>query len=121
MKKHGYNAILDINDTRYSGYKKISKEPTIFFGDDKWDKISNKKLSDAEISNNAVKFAQEFIAKNTLKEVSAYTAAGIAAKTASDQQAIKRYLDEHPNSELSRKEILKVVKGSNKSSKSRKQ
>lgn len=121
MKKHGYNAILDINDTRYSGYKKISKEPTIFFGDDKWDKISNKKLSDAEISNNAVKFAQEFIAKNTLKEVSAYAAAGIAAKTASDQQAIKRYLDEHPNSELSRKEILKVVKGSNKSSKSRKQ
>ena len=23
LKKHGYNAILDINDTRYSGYKKI--------------------------------------------------------------------------------------------------
>ena len=38
MKKHGYNAILDINDTRYSGYKKVSKSPTIFFGDDKWEK-----------------------------------------------------------------------------------
>lgn len=67
-----------------------------------------------------MKFAQEFMAKNALKEVSAYAAVGIAAKTVSDQQAIKRYLDEHPNSELSRKEILKVVKGSNKSSKSRK-
>ena len=39
MKKHGYNAILDINDTRYSGYKNISKSPTIFFGDDKWEKF----------------------------------------------------------------------------------
>ena len=46
MKKHGYNAILDINDTRYSGYRTISKSPTIFFGNDKWDKISSRKLSD---------------------------------------------------------------------------
>lgn len=120
MKKHGYNAILDINDTRYSGYKKISKNPTIFFGDDKWSKISSRKLSDAEISSNAVKFAQGFLAKNTLKEVGVYAGVYAWGKTASDQQAIKRYLDEHPNSELSRKEILKVVKGSNKSSKSRK-
>ena len=42
LEKRGYNAVLDINDTRYSGYKKISKSPTIFFGDGKWEKIGNK-------------------------------------------------------------------------------
>lgn len=120
MKKHGYNAILDINDTRYSGYKKISKDPTIFFGDDKWDKISSKKLSDTEITDNAMKFTKGFLAKNALEEVGIYAGLFAGAKVASDQEVVKAYLDEHPNSELSRKEILKAVKGSNESSKSRK-
>lgn len=109
VKKHGYNAILDINDTRYSGYKKISKSPTIFFGDDKWEKISSKQLSDTEIDNNAVKFTKGFIAKYQGKQL-AKLAGGVAAGVAvSDQMKIKRYLREHPNSKLSRKEILKTV------------
>lgn len=69
MKKHGYNAILDINDTRYSGYKKISKNPTIFFGDDKWEKISSRKLSDTEIDANIVKYGYGLIAKQGLKRL----------------------------------------------------
>lgn len=117
MKKHGYNAILDINDTRYSGYKKISKDPTIFFGDDKWEKISSKKLSDTEITDNAIKYTKGFLAKNALKEVGIYAGLFAGAKVSSDQEVVKKYLDEHPNSELSRKEILKAVKGSNESRK----
>lgn len=109
MKKHGYNAILDINDTRYSGYKKISKSPTIFFGNDKWDKISSRKLSDTEINQNAMKFAREYIAKNAAKSLGIYAGVIGGVKTVNDQMAIKRYLDEHPNSKLSRKEILKIV------------
>lgn len=110
VKKHGYNAILDINDTRYSGYKKISKSPTIFFGDDKWEKVSSRKLSDSEINNNAVKFATEFLAKNAAKKLGIYAAVGVGVKTASDQATVKQYLDEHPNSKLSRNEILKLAK-----------
>lgn len=109
MKKHGYNAILDINDTRYSGYKKISKSPTIFFGDDKWEKISSRKLSDTEIDENAKKFVIGYIAKNQGKSI-AKVAGVLAGAVAIDKQtAVNQYIKEHPNTKLSREEILKRV------------
>lgn len=52
LNKKGYNAILDINDARYSGYKNIAKSPTIFFGKDKWEKIGSTKLSETKIDTN---------------------------------------------------------------------
>ena len=111
MKKHGYNAILDINDTRYSGYKKISKSPTIFFGDDKWDKISNNKLSDVEIDSNDVKYTYGLLAKLLAKKI-AIGAGGIAGINAiTDQVAVEKYLKEHPKSKLSRQEILELTRG----------
>ena len=106
MKKHGYNAILDINDTRYSGYKNISKSPTIFFGDDKWEKISNKKLSDTEIDANVAKYAYGLIAKQGAKNVAKIAGVAIGAKAVSDQAAVADYLKKHPRTKLSRKEIL---------------
>ena len=111
MKKHGYNAILDINDTRYSGYKKISKSPTIFFGDDKWEKISNKKLTDTEIDSNVVKYTYGLIAKQGAKRI-AIGAGGIAGINAiTDQVVVEKYLKEHPKSKLSRQEILERYRG----------
>lgn len=110
LEKRGYNAILDINDTRYSGYKSISKSPTIFFGDSKWEKIGSKQLSDTEIDNNVVKYSYSLLAKNLGKESVEVAAAVGVAKNVSDSQAINRYLDEHPNSKLSRKEILEAVR-----------
>ena len=106
MKKHGYNAILDINDTRYSGYKKISKSPTIFFGDDKWEKISNKKLSDAEIDSNVSKYTYGLIAKQGAKNVAKIAGVVVGANAISDQAAVADYLKKHPRTKLSRKEIL---------------
>ena len=111
MKKHGYNAILDINDTRYSGYKKISKNPTIFFGNDKWEKISSKKLSDVEIDSNDVKYVYGLLAKRLAKKI-AIGAGGIAGINAiTDQVVVERYLKEHPKSKLSRQEILELTRG----------
>ena len=106
MKKHGYNAILDINDTRYSGYKKISKSPTIFFGDGKWEKISNKKLSDVEIDSNVSKYAYGLISKQGAKNVAKIAGVVVGAKAISDQAAVADYLKKHPRTKLSRKEIL---------------
>ena len=106
LKKHGYNAILDINDTRYSGYKKISKSPTIFFGDDKWEKISNKKLSDAEIDSNISKYTYGLIAKQGAKNVAKIAGVVVGAEAISDQAAVADYLKKHPRTKLSRKEIL---------------
>ena len=110
MRKHGYNAILDINDARYSGYKKIAKSPTIFFGDAKWEKISSRKLSDQEIDSNSMKYLKEYVGKHLLKSVGVYGGAIAGATAISNQAAIKRYLDKHPNSKLSRKEILELVR-----------
>ena len=109
MKKHGYNAILDINDTRYSGYKKISKSPTIFFGDDKWEKISNRKLSDTEIDTNVAKYASGFVLKQGAKKIAKITGLVVGAKAISDQAAVEKYLKEHPKSKLSRQEILALT------------
>lgn len=109
MKKHGYNAILDINDTRYSGYKQISKDPTIFFGDDKWEKISNRKLSDTEIDENVQKFTSDYLIKNLGKSIAKVSGVAAASKTIIDQSSIDQYIKEHPNTRLSRKEILKRV------------
>lgn len=110
LEKRGYNAILDINDTRYSGYKGIAKSPTIFFGNDGWEKIGSRKLSDTEIDNNARKYGLGLIAK-TLGKQTLGVAAGVGvAKNISDSQKIEMYLDEHPNSKLSRKEILEAVR-----------
>ena len=109
MKKHGYNAILDINDTRYSGYKQISKDPTIFFGDDKWEKISNEKLSDTEINENVQKFMSDYSIKNLGKSIAKASGVVAASKAIIDQSSIDQYIKEHPNTRLSRKEILKRV------------
>ena len=109
MKKHGYNAILDINDTRYSGYKQISKDPTIFFGDDKWEKFSNRKLSDTEINENVQKFMSDYSIKNLGKSIAKASGVVAASKAIIDQSSIDQYIKEHPNTRLSRKEILKRV------------
>lgn len=110
MKKHGYNAILDINDTRYSGYKKVSKSPTIFFGDDKWEKISSRKLSDTEIDENVQKFAIGYLAKNQGKSIAKIVGAVAGIKALDDQSSVKQYIKAHPNTKLSREEILERVK-----------
>lgn len=109
LEKRGYNAVLDINDTRYSGYKDIAKSPTIFFGDGKWEKIGNKKISDIKIDENRVKYSLAILAKRFGKQAATSAAAVGVGKSISDSKKIDKYLAEHPNSELSRKEILELV------------
>lgn len=110
LEKYGYNALLDINDTRYSGYKNIAKSPTIFFGKDVVEKVGSTKLSDVEIDKNLQKYTYEILAKAAGKTVAKYTAEYAVVKSISDEQKIRDYLKKHPNSELSKKEILKAVK-----------
>ena len=106
LKSKGYNAILDINDTRYSGYKKISKDPTIFFSSDSFQKISSKKLSDQEIIDNANKYTVSLLTKNMLKKYGSIVVGSAAYNQLRNQIAVEQYLKEHPNSKLSDKEIL---------------
>lgn len=110
LQKKGYNAILDINDTRYSGYKGTAKSPTIFFGDDKWEKIASTKLSDVEIESNAVNYGLKLIAKQSAKKTATLAGGYMLLGSVANQKAIERYLDEHPNSKLSDREILDIVR-----------
>lgn len=112
LKKNGYDAILDINDTRYSGYKNIAKSPTIIFGNDKIKKISGKRIDESDIKSNALKYMAGYNAKALAKKAATYGGAFAIAKRVSNQRKIDKYLDEHPNSKLSDKEILEVVNAS---------
>lgn len=109
LEKNGYNALLDINDTRYSGYKGIAKSPTIFFGRDAVEKIGSRKLSDAEIDENVKKYTKELIAKSLAKTAAQYTAGVAVVQSISNEQKVRDYLKKHPNSALSREEILKIT------------
>ncbi len=114
LEKHGYNALLDINDTRYSGYKNIAKSPTIFYGKDVVEKVGTKKLSDFEMISNYSDYLTKRALQSLGKTSAKYGAAYAVSKTVSDDRKIKKYLDEHPNSQMSRKEILKTVNGEKK-------
>lgn len=114
LEKQGYNTLLDINDTRYSGFKGIAKSPTIFYGKDVVEKVGSTKLSDVDIDENYAKYLTEYSLKQAGKQVAVYGASMAVGKTVSDDVKIKRYLNEHPNSEMSREEILKTVNGEKK-------
>lgn len=113
MEKKGYNAILDINDTRYSGYKGTAKEPTIFFGDAKWEKISGKKISEVDIDKNAEKYVMNnVLPKKVAKSLTPYVAIGAGAgayNEVNNSKIIDNYLKNHPNSKLTDDQILKVA------------
>lgn len=108
LKKKGYGAILDINDKRYSGYSKISKSPTIFF-DDHLKKIESIKISDADIDKNNAKYIQGYLLKNGAKQIAGIAGGYGLYKEITNTRKVDKYLKEHPDSKLSRKEILKVV------------
>ena len=73
------------------------------------EKVGSTKLSDEEINENVQKYAKEILAKYAGKTVAEYAAGYAVVKTISDEQQIREYLKEHPDSELSKKEILKTV------------
>ena len=125
LKDAGYDAILDTNDLKYSGYR--AKRPVIIFnGAEKLSVISSKKLSDVEIDKDAQKATLKLIraasreyAANNAKELASTVgapvsvgAAGIgiakASEKRSENQIVQQYRKEHPNTKLSYMEILRM-------------
>lgn len=105
LKKQGINAIQDVNDKKYSGYK--SKAPIITF-DGKYE-YSKRLMSEEEIKKNKDKAMALVLAPSAVKVGAAYTSA-FAAMKYSDKLAVKKYKEEHPNTELTDKEIEKILK-----------
>lgn len=103
LKTKGYNGVFDMNDTKYSGYN--SKGAAIIFDPKPVVEKSMRKLGAGEVGINYV-----------LGDIAAhgkYYAAIAAAlggnqyrKYRADQQVIRDYKREHPNTSLSEKDIL---------------
>lgn len=109
LKSYGYNAIFDVNDQKYSGYD--AKKPLIIF--DKADKISLdsvKKMTDEMIAENYTKSLNSKMAKEAAKMGAAWLAAIGGPTVISNEIAISNYRRQHPDTELTDKEILKLTK-----------
>lgn len=110
LKESGYQAIKDMNDSKYSGYK--AKNPLIVFDKSKVIVESVSKRNSSEIISKG----NVEIGKNVTEQlIEAYSipiigmaSAGIISKQTSNNRKVRAYKREHPNTKLSYNEILKV-------------
>lgn len=108
LKAKGYDAVADLNDRKYSGYR--AKSATIVFGGKgKMEVSAVKKLSDQEINNKYVKGMAMLSAPELAKAGALYVAAPMMAGMTVNHILAEKYRDEHPNTELTDKEIIKML------------
>ena len=109
----GYNAIMDVNDKKYSGYR--SKNPMIAFNAKNMvDVKSVRQLDSEEVTRGAMKEFGKLQAQNTARTVvpaiAAYGGAAYGlsktAQKATKARIVSKYRKEHPNSKLGDNEIL---------------
>lgn len=117
MTNRGYNAIKDINDSKYSGF--MTKTPMIVFNAqskvsvDKVDKLSKSAIA----ANNAKAVAdigRKTVAKELAPTLAAYTVTGVGTVATTKAVVNKRkdkivadYRKEHPNTNLSYNDIVR--------------
>ena len=110
LKKQGYGAVRDVNDTRFSGYR--SKDPLIFFDTSKVATTKVSELSNSEINKKNVKA----MIRNAGITLAGQGVLGYALNTGMrsankkfERSIVRRYRKEHPNSEMTDSEILKSL------------
>lgn len=118
LKKAGYDAIKDINDSKYSGYN--TRNPIIVFnGSAKTAVDSISSIGKQQIEKQLKAEIYKKYAEDLVKAYASVGAAAIgvnsASKLASDAltekanlEYVKKYRKEHPKSELSAKEIIRT-------------
>ena len=120
LKSKGYDAIKDINDSKYSGYKSVN--PLIIFnGASKTSVKSIREVGEQEIKKNLMLGYTDIVGKDIVKTGSAFVAGDLGLQTASkmiksksDEKIVKKYRKEHPESTLSYKEIVRMHERQNK-------
>lgn len=104
LKEQGMNAVQDMNDKKYSGYK--TKNPLILF--DGEFEYSKEVLSDSRIAKDLKKSMVQLIGGPATATAAAYTAAfgasPIMTSRAIDKQVIE-YKRAHPNTKMSDMEL----------------
>ena len=109
LRKQGMNAIVDVNDKKYSGYN--TKNPIITFGGD-FD-YTKRVMSDNEIANNHKKAMVAVVTPSILKVGAFYTGVYSAKPVMDKVQLDKKvlsYKQNHPNTKMSDAEIKAMIK-----------
>ena len=113
LKGAGYSAIRDMNDFKYSGYN--ARNPLIIFDNSKINVDAVSKLGEQivqrqnniEMSKMAASELGRGLIPSLIPGIAAYGSA-FAASSVSGNRFVRNYRKEHPNSKLSRNEILKL-------------
>lgn len=108
LREMGYDAVIDINDQKYSGFK--TKAPVIVFNNpDKVSVSSTRQMTADEIVKDNTKAYLRLLAPNLIAEGGAYAGLYVGSKKLTDKVTVKNYRKEHPNSKLTDKEIIKMM------------
>lgn len=119
LKSLGYDAIVDLNDKKYSGYK--TSNPIITFNSAKTTVKSVQEVGLAAIESAARKGYTDIHMKSLIPKVAGETVGAAALVTSgmkaisaleahSDAEIVRQYRAEHPNSKLSYTDILRNEK-----------
>lgn len=110
LSEKGINAIIDENDRKYSGYK--AKMPIITFDGIDYEYVKRAMNSD-EINENYKKAEKMLTQPKLIKRgallVTSVASAPVMNKSISDKK-ILQYKQDHPNTKLTDKEILDLMK-----------
>lgn len=111
LKEQGYDAIIDVNDNKYSGYR--TKKPVIIFNGNNKISISDvKKMSNEEIEKTYLKNIGTSVVK-TIAGTSGVAAGSAYVKNilspTNMNKEIANYKKEHPNTRLTDEEIKKLL------------
>lgn len=109
LRKQGINAIVDVNDKKYSGYK--AKMPIITF--DGHFEYTKRAMGESEIMRNNKKAWNSLTAPELMKTGAIYAGVFGASPVISKATVEKRvllYKDEHPNTKMTDSEIREMVK-----------
>lgn len=114
LKDAGYGAIADLNDRKHSGYN--AKTATIVFGGSA--KISATKKIGQDVVEKTFKVENSKLNRQALiKGFAPYATAAVAANAAykgssitAENRYVALYRSQHPNSKLTREQILKTRK-----------
>jgi len=115
MADNGYNALKDVNDNKYSGFKSIN--PIIAFNSSgKVDVVDVKQLTDDVIEKNRDRGYLAITADAAVKTGAAVAATQLAVNggkkiytNAKSNKQVDNYLAEHPNTKMTRTEIQRML------------
>ena len=112
LREQGYDAVADINDQKYSGYK--SKAPLIIFNAKKKLSVADvKEMTDEQIASNAKKAYFQLAAPAVAKTGAVYGGTIMggrwASKKVSTVRAVNDYKAQHPNTKLTDAEIEQLL------------